>query len=1026
MVAIRIFQNTTLHSRASENTLSTGVVIVRARRHDSQIRSNNQEFKQKRRNIFTQLHRQPTTRDNGHSRISELTSPPRRSSLLPYSFSNGWNPVTSHENLPSQPPAASQEPKSQTSSGRSRHKSMLSWPLPRHVTPSIPLSQLPVSRLSAITERSHTDLESKCSPNVNTIAELPTETTPKESAEALQMPSGGPLHHEQPDRPYRTQTMPNMYSRPRPLLPHRPSYDDDIRPSEKEIAQRYSSLISALKPSVGNRKLGNLQGDRVSMPRSISLISQSSGTAPADPAPPVPPPKPAIAKPDSQRRKSVRFSQSSYETTGSSILGNRSSQVFSQRDSDYASRDLLSPQTSVSLITDVSSREEPIYTWQSSGVTRMGSPPGKQTRRCLREKHKTSSSFRGTIEQTSLERRGSAGLYTTHLNNSTSQIPRRPATTTAASDQSRENWGNSYEDVFLMTPTPATLPPLQARHSISGSMSQRRLSQRLSILEPLEAKSFDNGYTNVLQNVSGNQVVPAQSQPQRRPATVATGNPFQWDPATQSRRNSALKGPTGQRKGHKRQNCVRISGMPILLGPNTFPPTAEEPEDLSHTPSPTQEADIPGLSLTVHSNHPLPRPPSLTTFNFEVSPTSPHQFSRESSPTLPSLPTYMFPQPNSQLNPPSPNENLPSYMSPTSGSNVSIPSLTAWPVAYPRPLNPARKGKNSERKDRSPIQSSPPSALKQLKEPSPPHTILNYPSLLQSSPPRYRQTRPRGKTTAEMPNPLLTAPAWNPYSNYKGSGIRGPREQPSTTNSRNNTYSPSLNSSTTTLPLSVAHLTSLTVNNSLPSRHKSTHQSRKTSHPYQRPSHKAHTKSLTSASPTRNDEDLRKSIIALRRMNSEATGTSDRHSNRYLRMGNRSPSISPGPSPSMLGFGAISTWGGGSNMGSMQRRILSPTQRELNSSNMSLWSDVSVRQMGLSASPSLTSSPERMRGVGVIGQERECLIGARAMASAPSTPIRRNTMGTGRVGLGLGLEGIPASVWGTPKSLYDSKGFLKE
>ncbi|KAK5107143.1 hypothetical protein LTR62_001701 [Meristemomyces frigidus] len=104
-------------------------------------------------------------------------------------------------------------------------------------------------------------------------------------------------------------------------------------------------------------------------------------------------------------------------------------------------------------------------------------------------------------------------------------------------------------------------PRKPARHSVSatGSPAERRKSKTTT--------------SNVLRDISSNTVqLPAS---RHTSSGSSNGNPFQWDslslPLLKTQLPSALKGSPnskGSRKGHKRQNCVRISTLtPEILGP---------------------------------------------------------------------------------------------------------------------------------------------------------------------------------------------------------------------------------------------------------------------------------------------------------------------------------------------------------------------------------------------------------------------------------------------------------------------------
>lgn len=86
--------------------------------------------------------------------------------------------------------------------------------------------------------------------------------------------------------------------------------------------------------------------------------------------------------------------------------------------------------------------------------------------------------------------------------------------------------------------------------------------------------------TSVLRDISGNGAVTPSRQPSnstQNSGRSSNGNPFQWDQSLPLMKPSALKGSPNSKgsKGHKRQNCVRISTLtPQILGPPPSRPTS--------------------------------------------------------------------------------------------------------------------------------------------------------------------------------------------------------------------------------------------------------------------------------------------------------------------------------------------------------------------------------------------------------------------------------------------------------------------
>ncbi|KAM0158994.1 hypothetical protein ACHAQE_005273 [Botrytis cinerea] len=163
-----------------------------------------------------------------------------------------------------------------------------------------------------------------------------------------------------------------------------------------------------------------------------------------------------------------------------------------------------------------------------------------------------------------------------------------------------------------------------------------------------------------LKDISGNQKGPLVNQPRYLPTSTEL-NPFQWSPkeAMQTRPRTASPNKIiSKRKGHKRSNVVRISG---LSRPTSVSVVHEESE--GESPGMTTIISRPTLrvvepspscaSLSSRYSSAMPRPPSVSTFNPSISipslkPGSRQvSLNRERSATPPPLrisPTFNIPQ----------------------------------------------------------------------------------------------------------------------------------------------------------------------------------------------------------------------------------------------------------------------------------------------------------------------------------------------------------------------------------------------
>lgn len=143
--------------------------------------------------------------------------------------------------------------------------------------------------------------------------------------------------------------------------------------------------------------------------------------------------------------------------------------------------------------------------------------------------------------------------------------------------------------------------------------------------------------TSVLQDISGNASTPSRqaSNSTQTSSRSSNGNPFQWDGPMQ--KPSALKGSPNARKGHRRQNCVRISTLtPQVLGPSLSRPTTPSFMQGIAEESPEQDEPQKPPGMTSATKRGLARPPSASTFepHMRLNPTTLRASLTPSSPTL--------------------------------------------------------------------------------------------------------------------------------------------------------------------------------------------------------------------------------------------------------------------------------------------------------------------------------------------------------------------------------------------------------
>lgn len=172
--------------------------------------------------------------------------------------------------------------------------------------------------------------------------------------------------------------------------------------------------------------------------------------------------------------------------------------------------------------------------------------------------------------------------------------------------------------------TPST-PRRNSRTLVSadGSPTERHRAithQEPSATEGVLAQQLSRTSTNASSSCSSN------------------GNPFQWDPTPmQSGKPAIPKMSPERKKAHRRQNCIRLSlstgqaGPPLKAESSAVMHGIEEEPGSAHKKKPSGESEM--ISL---DTRPLPRPPSISVFAPEIrlSPTSIRASLTPGSPTL--------------------------------------------------------------------------------------------------------------------------------------------------------------------------------------------------------------------------------------------------------------------------------------------------------------------------------------------------------------------------------------------------------
>ncbi|KAL8662049.1 MAG: hypothetical protein Q9202_005023 [Teloschistes flavicans] len=604
----------------------------------------------------------------------------RRIRPSPYSHPAGWAPISSGESIGKRgglgPNAADIDPAT----------GVPPWPVrfPRQTKKAGPKPPVrkPSGALSPITERSTNNTAT--SPSLSTVAvsevEL-REPTQGSTVRIVSEPSGHPEFNVSPP----------AYLKPKPLFHGQPR--NLSHGALSSLSQEIGPRGSTLAPSEDIQ----LQDLRVArMPRSTSLCSQQSGQAPNFPVPPLPMELPI--KKRSQQMKSPsdmslqRVSGMSLLSGDTSVLNETMSRVFSEAGTDFTSINLASPPLAHLAPVGLGITDGGNARWNFSRVDRSASPISlSKSRPPLSQQH----SLRGSIHN-SLPRNQSSSLSISLLDRTfpTPEAAHKP--TTKALEIPDNEIGSKV-----------SRRPKAPRASLSGT-------NVFQIRE--DAKKAKRASTSVLNTISGNQTSPVKNPWIDRPTSIATDDPFRWDPKTSmqqpSSKPSAMKNGA---KGHKRQSCVRISNIPIVIPSNSptrgIPRLEDRQPFISPFPSPLSALFLnrrdscstePGsrpVSTTL-TNKNTPHPPSIQTFNPQLpktmrSPThTPRQSTSHSltrpespySPTFSMLPLYSSP---SLSTPPSPTKSQLSLSS--TSSTTSTPSHRPAPAPTLAARNPNRR-----------------------------------------------------------------------------------------------------------------------------------------------------------------------------------------------------------------------------------------------------------------------------------------------------------------------------------------------
>jgi len=438
--------------------------------------------------------------------------------------------------------------------------------------------------------------------------------------------------------------------------------------------------------------------------RGTSLTTQTAGTMPDQP---VPPPPPCAYPPNrfrlSRNDSSMRLSSLSLDTADSSILedGRRTPMLI---DSNFNSPALPPCPTFVPYSANDVGRLNRSFSTKSSLQGSFAFPSGSVELEAYKmERDRTSP------------RRSLTARSPSHSMERICPPPRRSESLSSTAPR-RDPRFASLGNTPVLYPSPNNIPA----HWNGINYNTALLPHFSQIRRPSVHRHPPRESTDSLFNSTDNLVSVPESPSRRSSNTVVHETPLSADGFPRLPPPSALKGGNGARKGHRRQNCVRISiHPPITFGGPVFSPMAEEPgehdgaasrrSELSEL-SATNMSSLPSvstISVDRQNHHERSHPPSYRRASYRTSPPKRKHARTGSKDTgstkiLPGIDTSLA-RAASLSRTPSPDKSPPTWSAPNQAPSPSTRENPPTPgeprvsaVKGPR-SQPGKAAKNSER-----------------------------------------------------------------------------------------------------------------------------------------------------------------------------------------------------------------------------------------------------------------------------------------------------------------------------------------
>lgn len=439
--------------------------------------------------------------------------------------------------------------------------------------------------------------------------------------------------------------------------------------------------------------------------RGTSLTNQTAGTMPDQP---VPPPPPCAYPPNrfcmSRNDPSIRLSSLSLDTADSSILEDGRTPMLI--DSNFNSPALPPCPTFVPYSANDVGRLNRSFSTKGSLQGSFAFPSGSVELEGYRlERDRTSP------------RRSLTARSPSHSMERISPPPRRSESLSSSATK-REPRFASLGNTPVLYPSANNIPA----HWNGINYNTALLPHFSQIRRPSVHRHRPRESTDSLFSSTDNLLSVPDSSPSRRSSNVIVHEtPLSADGLPRLPPPSAMKGGNATRKGHRRQNCVRISiHPPITFGGPVFSPMAEEPEE--HEGADSRRSEVSELSATNLSSlpsvstisidgqnhHDRSRPPSYRRVSNRTSPNKRKHARTGSKDTgnakaLPGIDTSLPARAASLSRTPSPDKSPPVWTSTTQAPSPSTrenpptpgePRLSA--VKGPR-SQPGKQAKNTQR-----------------------------------------------------------------------------------------------------------------------------------------------------------------------------------------------------------------------------------------------------------------------------------------------------------------------------------------